>query len=166
MKMGKISTTISIEENVSSAFKSMHTAANTALNTFRNFNDEINISGTRAELAYKAELNTLKQVEQEAQKIIATQGTQTAQAQDIIESVYEERKYVEQLRREYENVNGEIKDNQKAQEQFNQTLNTGNTAAVGLHKTISSLVKTYLGIASIKKTANFIFTSPYCGFDV
>lgn len=40
--MGKIKTSISIEENVSSAFKSMNTVVNSTLNTFRNLNNTIN----------------------------------------------------------------------------------------------------------------------------
>lgn len=44
--MGQIKTSISIEENVSSAFKSMNTVVNSTLNTFQNFDNVINDTPT------------------------------------------------------------------------------------------------------------------------
>lgn len=44
--MGKIKTSISIEENVSSAFRSMNTIVNSTLNTFQNFDNVVNETPT------------------------------------------------------------------------------------------------------------------------
>lgn len=56
--MGQIKTSISIEENVSSAFKSMNTVVNSTLNTFQNFDNVINETPTMSN-ANESVLNSI-----------------------------------------------------------------------------------------------------------
>ncbi len=65
--------------------------------------------------------------------------------------------------KEYQRLNGvisnaqrSIRDNINAQNQFNETVRDGENAAEGLINKISGLVKAFLGIQAIKKTAGFI----------
>ena len=84
--------------------------------------ERLNASAVKTELAYQAELQVLRQVESEAKKIIAAEGTQSAKAQDLISSVVEQRRLVEGLKKDYDNVSSSIKNSQNSQESFNNSV--------------------------------------------
>lgn len=102
----------------SSVFAKIHSNLTKTTRGFKDLNNEMSVAPTKAinnaeklnqsalqtELTYQAELQVLKQVEAEARKIIAAEGTQTAKAQDIIASVREQRTLVQNLKGDYDNV--------------------------------------------------------------
>ena len=112
--------------------------------------EKLNQSALQTELTYQAELQVLRQVEAEARKIIAAEGTQTARAQDIIASVREQRSLVQSLKGNYDNVAKSIKNGHDNQEQFNNSINTANNNSNTLLNTIKNIALTLGGITAVK----------------
>lgn len=166
--MSTIRTAIVVQDMASSIFERINSRLNKTTTGFKNLNNEMSVAPTRAinnaekmkssalqtELAYQAELQTLKQVESEARKIIATEGTQTAKAQDIIASVREQRSLVQNLKADYDNVTKGIRKNNEEQDKFNNSLNTANNNGNKLLNTIKKVAVTIGGIAAIKNIVN------------
>lgn len=71
--MGQIKTSISIEENVSFAFKSMNTVVNSTLNTFQNFDNVINETPTMNN-ANESVLNSINNASANATSSVETLG--------------------------------------------------------------------------------------------
>ena len=139
--MSTIRTSIVVQDMASSVFARINSNLNKTTSGFKNLNSQMSVAPTKAiinaeklnqsalqtELAYQAELQTLKQVESEPRRIIAAEGTQTAKAQDIIASVREQRNLVQNLKTDYDNVSKGIKQSSDNQEKFNNSINTANT---------------------------------------
>ena len=131
--MATIRTAIVVQDMASSIFDRIHAKLNKTTSGFEKLNNQMSVAPTKAinnaekmtssavqtELAYQAELQTLRQVESEARKIIAAQGTETYQAQEIIASVREQRNLVQNLKADYDNVTNGIKQNNEEQNKFN-----------------------------------------------
>lgn len=134
--MGTIKSSIVVQDMASSVFAKIHSNVSKTTAGFKNLNSEmsnaptkainnaerLNASAVKTELAYQAELQVLRQVESEAKKIIAAEGTQSAKAQDLISSVVEQRRLVEGLKKDYDNVSSSIKNSQNSQESFNNSV--------------------------------------------
>lgn len=134
--MATIKSSIVVQDMASSVFAKIHSNVSKTTAGFKNLNSEmsnaptkainnaerLNASAVKTELAYQAELQVLRQVESEAQKIIAAEGTQSAKAQDLISSVVEQRRLVEGLKKDYDNVSSSIKNSQNSQESFNNSV--------------------------------------------
>lgn len=134
--MATIKSSIVVQDMASSVFAKIHSNVSKTTAGFKNLNSEmsnaptkainnaerLNASAVKTELAYQAELQVLRQVESEAKKIIAAEGTQSAKAQDLISSVVEQRRLVEGLRKDYDNVSSSIKNSQNSQESFNNSV--------------------------------------------
>lgn len=134
--MATIKSSIVVQDMASSVFAKIHSNVSKTTAGFKNLNsemsnaptkainnaDRLNASAVKNELAYQAELQVLRQVESETKKIIAAEGTQSAKAQDLISSVVEQRKLVEGLKKDYENVSSSIKNSQNSQESFNNSV--------------------------------------------
>lgn len=166
--MATIRSSIVVQDRASSVFSRIHTNITRTVNGFRNLNNEMSSAPTRAvnnaeklratalqtELAYQAELQVLKQVETEARKIIAAEGTQTARAQEIIASVREQRSLVQGLKSNYDNVVKSVKNANDNQEKFNNSINTANTGGNKLFNTIKNIALTLGGITAVKGLFN------------
>jgi len=125
-----------VQDMASSVFAKIHSNVSKTTAGFKNLNSEmsnaptkainnaerLNASAVKTELAYQAELQVLRQVESETKKIIAAEGTQSAKAQDLISSVVEQRRLVEGLKKDYDNVSSSIKNSQNSQESFNSSV--------------------------------------------
>lgn len=134
--MAIIKSSIVVQDMASSVFAKIHSNVSKTTAGFKNLNSEmsnaptkainnaerLNASAVKTELAYQAELQVLRQVESEAKKIIAAEGTQSAKAQDLISSVVEQRRLVEGLKKDYDNVSSSIKNSQNSQESFNNSV--------------------------------------------
>lgn len=134
--MATIKSSIVVQDMASSVFAKIHSNVSKTTAGFKNLNSEmsnaptkainnaerLNASAVKTELAYQAELQVLRQVESETKKIIAAEGTQSAKAQDLISSVVEQRKLVEGLKKDYDNVSSSIKNSQNSQESFNSSV--------------------------------------------
>lgn len=134
--MATIKSSIVVQDMASSVFAKIHSNVSKTTAGFKNLNSEmsnaptkainnaerLNASAVKTELAYQAELQVLRQVESEAKKIIAAEGTQSAKAQDLISSVVEQRRLVEGLKKDYDNVSISIKSSQNSQESFNNSV--------------------------------------------
>lgn len=134
--MATIKSSIVVQDMASSVFAKIHSNVSKTTAGFKNLNSEmsnaptkainnaerLNASAVKTELAYQAELQVLRQVESEAKKIIAAEGTQSAKAQDLISSVVEQRRLVEGLKKDYDNVSSSIKSSQNSQESFNNSV--------------------------------------------
>ena len=134
--MSTIKSSIVVQDMASSVFAKIHSNVSKTTAGFKNLNSEmsnaptkainnaerLNASAVKTELAYQAELQVLRQVESEAKKIIAAEGTQSAKAQDLISSVVEQRRLVEGLKKDYDNVSSSIKNSQNSQESFNNSV--------------------------------------------
>lgn len=134
--MATIKSSIVVQDMASSVFAKIHSNVSKTTAGFKNLNSEmsnaptkainnaerLNASAVKTELAYQAELQVLKQVESETKKIIAAEGTQSAKAQDLISSVVEQRRLVEGLKKDYDNVSSSIKNSQNSQESFNSSV--------------------------------------------
>lgn len=134
--MATIKSSIVVQDMASSVFAKIHSNVSKTTAGFKNLNSEmsnaptkainnaerLNASAVKTELAYQAELQVLRQVESEAKKIIAAEGTQSAKAQDLISSVVEQRRLVEGLKKDYDNVSSSIKNSQNSQESFNNSV--------------------------------------------
>lgn len=134
--MATIKSSIVVQDMASSVFAKIHSNVNKTTAGFKNLNSEmsnaptkainnaekLNASAVKTELAYQAELQVLRQVESQTKKIIAAEGTQSAKAQDLISSVIEQRKLVEGLKKDYDNVSSSIKSSQNSQESFNNSV--------------------------------------------
>ena len=134
--MDTIKSSIVVQDMASSVFAKIHSNVSKTTAGFKNLNSEmsnaptkainnaerLNASAVKTELAYQAELQVLRQVESEAKKIIAAEGTQSAKAQDLISSVVEQRRLVEGLKKDYDNVSSSIKNSQNSQESFNNSV--------------------------------------------
>lgn len=134
--MATIKSSIVVQDMASSVFAKIHSNVSKTTAGFKNLNSEmsnaptkainnaerLNASAVKTELAYQAELQVLRQVESEAKKIIAAEGTQRAKAQDLISSVVEQRRLVEGLKKDYDNVSSSIKNSQNSQESFNNSV--------------------------------------------
>lgn len=134
--MATIKSSIVVQDMASSVFAKIHSNVSKTTAGFKNLNSEmsnaptkainnaerLNASAVKTELAYQAELQVLRQVESEAKKIIAAEGTQSAKAQDLISSVAEQRRLVEGLKKDYDNVSSSIKNSQNSQESFNNSV--------------------------------------------
>lgn len=162
--MATIRSSIVVQDMASSVFAKINSNLNRTTNGFKNLNNEMSSAPTRAinnaeklrqsamqtELAYQSELQVLKQVEAEARKIIAAEGTQTARAQDIIASVREQRNLVRELKKEYDQIPKSIKNANDYQENFNNSINTANTGGNKLLNTIKNIALTLGGITAVK----------------
>ncbi len=162
--MSTIRTSIVVQDMASSVFARINSNLNKTTSGFKNLNNQMSVAPTKAitnaekmnesalqtELAYQAELQTLKQVESEARRIIAAEGTQTAKAQDIIASVREQRNLVQNLKTDYDNVSKGIKQSSDNQEKFNNSINTANSHGNKLLSTIKNIAMAVGGIAAIK----------------
>ena len=127
--MATIKSSIVVQDMASSVFAKIHSNVSKTTAGFKNLNSEmsnaptkainnaerLNASAVKTELAYQAELQVLRQVESEAKKIIA-------KAQDLISSVVEQRRLVEGLKKDYDNVSSSIKNYQNSQESFNNSV--------------------------------------------
>lgn len=163
--MATIKSTIVVQDNASSVLTRIDSNLNKTTTGFKNLNNEMSVAPTSAinnaeklresalqtQLTYEAELQVLRQVETEARKIIAAEGTQTARAQDIIASVREQRTLVQNLKQNYDNVAKSIKNGHDNQEQFNNSINTANTSSNTLLNTIKNIALTLGGITALKE---------------
>lgn len=134
--MATIKSSIVVQDMASSVFAKIHSNVSKTTAGFKNLNSEmsnaptkainnaerLNASAVKTELAYQAELQVLRQVESETKKIIAAEGTQSAKAQDLISSVVEQRRLVEGLKKDYDNVSSSIRNSQNSQESFNSSV--------------------------------------------
>lgn len=166
--MATIRSSIVVQDMASSVFARINSNLNRTTRGFKNLNNEMSVAPTKAinnaeklnssalqtELTYQAELQVLKQVEAEARKIIAAEGTQTARAQDIIASVREQRSLVQSLKGNYDNVAKSIKNGNDNQEKFNNSINTANASSNKLLSTVKSIVLTLGGVTAIKSLVN------------
>ncbi len=166
--MGTIRTAIAVQDMASSVFTKIHSGITKTVTGFKNLNNEMSVAPTKSinnaekltqsalqtELAYQSELQVLKQVESEARKIVAAQGTQTTEAQEIIASVQEQRNLVQNLKNDYDNVSKSIKNGQNNQEEFNNSINTANTNSNKLLSTIKNVAMTVGGISLVKNLFN------------
>ena len=166
--MGTIRTAIAVQDMASSVFTKIHSGITKTVTGFKNLNSEMSVAPTKSinnaekltqsalqtELAYQSELQVLKQVESEARKIVAAQGTQTTEAQEIIASVQEQRNLVQNLKNDYDNVSKSIKNGQNNQEEFNNSINTANTNSNKLLSTIKNVAMTVGGISLVKNLFN------------
>ena len=166
--MATIRSSIVVQDMASSVFAKIHSNLTKTTRGFKDLNSEMSVAPTKAisnaeklnqsalqtELTYQAELQVLKQVEAEARKIIAVEGTQTAKAQDIIASVREQRTLVESLKNNYDNVSSSIKNAHNNQEEFNNSINTGNMNGNSLLSTVRNIVIALGGISAIKGLFN------------
>ena len=166
--MATIKSSIVVQDNASSVFVRINSNLNKTTTGFKNLNNQMSVAPTKAisnaeklnqsalqtELTYQAELQVLRQVEAEARKIIAAEGTQTARAQDIIASVREQRSLVQSLKGNYDNVAKSIKNGHDNQEQFNNSINTANNNSNTLLNTIKNIALTLGGVTAIKSLVN------------
>lgn len=166
--MATIRSSIVVQDMASSVFARINSNLNRTTRGFKNLNNEMSVAPTKAinnaeklnqsalqtELTYQAELQVLRQVEAEARKIIAAEGTQTARAQDIIASVREQRSLVQSLKGNYDNVAKSIKNGNDNQEKFNNSINTANASSNKLLSTVKSIVLTLGGVTAIKSLVN------------
>ena len=166
--MATIRSSIVVQDMASSVFAKIHSHLTKTTRSFKDLNNEMSVAPTKAisnaeklnqsalqtELTYQAELQVLKQVESEARKIIAAEGTQTAKAQDIIASVREQRALVESLKNNYDNVSSSIKNAHNNQEEFNNSINTGNMNGNSLLSTVRNIAIALGGITAVKGLFN------------
>lgn len=166
--MATIRSSIVVQDMASSVFAKIHSHLTKTTRSFKDLNNEMSVAPTKAisnaeklnqsalqtELTYQAELQVLKQVESEARKIIAAEGTQTAKAQDIIASVREQRALVEGLKNNYDNVSSSIKNAHNNQEEFNNSINTGNMNGNSLLSTVRNIAIALGGITAVKGLFN------------
>ena len=166
--MATIRSSIVVQDMASSVFARINSNLNRTTRGFKNLNNEMSVAPTKSinnaeklnsaalqtELTYQAELQVLKQVEAEARKIIAAEGTQTARAQDIIASVREQRNLVQSLKSNYDNVAKSIKNGHNNQEQFNNSINTANSSSNKLLNTVKNIVLTLGGVTAMKSLVN------------
>lgn len=171
--MATIRSSIVVQDMASSVFARINSNLNRTTRGFKNLNNEMSVAPTKSinnaeklnsaalqtELTYQAELQVLKQVEAEARKIIAAEGTQTARAQDIIASVREQRSLVQSLKGNYDNVAKSIKNGNDNQEKFNNSINTANASSNKLLSTVKSIVLTLGGVTAIKSLVNLSDTT-------
>lgn len=150
--MATIKSSIVVQDMASSVFAKIHSNVSKTTAGFKNLNSEmsnaptkainnaerLNASAVKTELAYQAELQVLRQVESEAKKIIAAEGTQSAKAQDLISSVVEQRRLVEGLKKDYDNVSISIKSSQNSQESFNNSVRKTQANQERLNNSIKS----------------------------
>ncbi len=163
--MGTIRTAIAVQDMASSVFTKIHSGITKTVTGFKNLNSEMSVAPTKSinnaekltqsalqtELAYQSELQVLKQVESEARKIVAAQGTQTTEAQEIIASVQEQRNLVQNLKNDYDNVSDSIKKAQNNQEELNNSMNTASSNGSSLLSKIKNIALTAGGIVGVKK---------------
>lgn len=166
--MATIRSSIVVQDMASSVFARINSNLNRTTRGFKNLNNEMSVAPTKSinnaeklnsaalqtELTYQAELQVLKQVEAEARKIIAAEGTQTARAQDIIASVREQRSLVQSLKGNYDNVAKSVKNGHDNQEQFNNSINTANESSNKLLSTVKNIVLALGGITAVKGLFN------------
>lgn len=166
--MATIRSSIVVQDMASSVFAKIHSHLTKTTRGFKDLNNEMSVAPTKAisnaeklnqsalqtELTYQAELQVLKQVESEARKIIAAEGTQTAKAQDIIASVREQRSLVESLKNNYDNVSSSIKNAHNNQKEFNNSINTGNMNGNSLLSTVRNIAIALGGITAVKGLFN------------
>lgn len=171
--MATIRSSIVVQDMASSVFARINSNLNRTTRGFKNLNNEMSVAPTKSinnaeklnsvalqtELTYQAELQVLKQVEAEARKIIAAEGTQTARAQDIIASVREQRNLVQSLKSNYDNVAKSIKNGHNNQEQFNNSINTANSSSNKLLNTVKNIVLTLGGVTAVKGLVNLSDTT-------
>lgn len=171
--MATIRSSIVVQDMASSVFARINSNLNRTTRGFKNLNNEMSVAPTKSinnaeklnsaalqtELTYQAELQILKQVEAEAKKIIAAEGTQTARAQDIIASVREQRSLVQSLKGNYDNVAKSIKNGHNNQEQFNNSINTANSSSNKLLNTVKNIVLTLGGVTAMKSLVNLSDTT-------
>lgn len=166
--MATIRSSIVVQDMASSVFAKINSNLNRTTRGFKNLNNEMSVAPTKSinnaeklnsaalqtELTYQAELQVLKQVEAEARKIIAAEGTQTARAQDIIASVREQRSLVQSLKGNYDNVAKSVKNGHDNQEKFNNSINTANQSSNKLLSTVKNIVLALGGVTAIKSLVN------------
>lgn len=166
--MATIRSSIVVQDMASSVFARINSNLNRTTRGFKNLNNEMSVAPTKSinnaeklnsaalqtELTYQAELQVLKQVEAEARKIIAAEGTQTARAQDIIASVREQRSLVQSLKGNYDNVAKSVKNGHDNQEKFNNSINTANQSSNKLLSTVKNIVLALGGVTAIKSLVN------------
>lgn len=166
--MATIRSSIVVQDMASSVFAKINSNLNKTTRGFKNLNSEMSVAPTKAinnaeklnssalqtELTYQAELQILRQVEAEARKIIAAEGTQTARAQDIIASVREQRTLVQSLKGNYENVSNNIKNAHNNQEKLNNSINTSNINGNKLLSTVRNIAIALGGISAVKSLFN------------
>lgn len=171
--MATIRSSIVVQDMASSVFARINSNLNRTTRGFKNLNNEMSVAPTKSinnaeklnsaalqtELTYQAELQVLKQVEAEARKIIAAEGTQTARAQDIIASVREQRNLVQSLKSNYDNVAKSIKNGHNNQEQFNNSINTANSSSNKLLNTVKNIVLTLGGVTAVEGLVNLSDTT-------
>jgi tape measure domain-containing protein len=171
--MATIRSSIVVQDMASSVFAKINSNLNRTTRGFKSLNNEMSVAPTKSinnaeklnsaalqtELTYQAELQVLKQVEAEARKIIAAEGTQTARAQDIIASVREQRNLVQSLKSNYDNVAKSIKNGHNNQEQFNNSINTANSSSNKLLNTVKNIVLTLGGVTAMKSLVNLSDTT-------
>lgn len=166
--MATIKSSIVVQDMASSVFAKIHSNVSKTTAGFKNLNSEmsnaptkainnaerLNASAVKTELAYQAELQVLRQVESETKKIIAAEGTQSAKAQDLISSVVEQRRLVEGLKKDYDNVSSSIKNSQENQDKFSNSINTSYSNGNKLLSTIKNIALAVGGISAIKGLFN------------
>lgn len=171
--MATIRSSIVVQDMASSVFAKINSNLNKTTRGFKNLNNEMSVAPTKSinnaeklnasalqtELTYQAELQVLKQVEAEARKIIAAEGTQTAKAQDIIASVREQRSLVQSLKSNYDNVAKSVKNAHDNQEQFNNSINTANTNSNKLLSTVKNIILALGGITAMKSLVDLSDTT-------
>ena len=166
--MATIRSSIVVQDMASSVFAKIHSNLTKTTRGFKDLNNEMSVAPTKAinnaeklnqsalqtELTYQAELQVLKQVEAEARKIIAAEGTQTAKAQDIIASVREQRTLVQNLKGDYDNVAKSIKNGHDNQEKLNNSINSSNMNGNKFLSTVKNIAIAIGGVSAIKSLVN------------
>ena len=166
--MATIRSSIVVQDMASSVFAKIHSNLTKTTRGFKDLNNEMSVAPTKAinnaeklnqsalqtELTYQAELQVLKQVEAEARRIIASEGTQTAKAQDILASVREQRTLVQNLKGYYDNVAKSIKNGHDNQEKLNNSINSSNMNGNKLLSTVRNIAIAIGGVSAIKGLFN------------
>lgn len=163
--MSTIKSTIVIQDRASSVFSRIHSNINKTIGGFKNLNNEMSVAPTKSienaerlkntalqtELAYKAELQALKQVESETLKIVAAQGTQSVEAREMLSRVSAQRELVRGLRSDYDKIPEIIKRAANNQEEFNDRMNEGRKGGSTLLNKVKNIAVAIGGIATAKK---------------
>lgn len=173
--MATIKSAIVVQDMASSIISRINSNLDRTNNGFASLNSKMQSAPTQAlnnalrtELAYQSELQVLKQVESEARKIIAAEGTQSARAQEIIESVRLQRELVSELKNDYDKITNSINNNVEASnrhsnavrdvknnmDNVNNSIINSNNSGNNLLSTIRNIAIAVGGIGLIKNMLN------------
>lgn len=153
--MGQIKTSISIEDRVSPAFRSMQTVVKSTVNSFSSLDNAIsnNVVGTN----YWT--NAVGNYNKSALEAIYTTEELVEMGFKSADAIQKQVTNAENLEQQYNNIEDNIEDNEEQQNEFNEAIKNGTDNANGLASTIKGIAKAYLGIQGAKKAASFISDS-------